>query len=267
MSPAEKMNQHSSAKASWIFVWKTSLKLHISLNVQVRTNGAGEEKRMNGIRTFVFLLPLLLIITLIPTAVYAFPGTTVLRPNADGYETGWWASSSGLPGDYVAVQEETADAFDSYITSRVYDTRETFGLPDISTSDTVTKVTVYAMAMSGGHNMNLNIMIRTHDSEYLSEDFALPDLADDFALYSYEWINNPSTESGWTIAEVNALEAGVRHGFGSEEEHVTQIYVEVDIVPASVVPVVPLGTLTAAFSMIAVLAAYIGLRWRKIGHM
>ena len=125
-----------------------------------------------------------------------------LVPNADGANTAW-------TNDYNAVDEitnSTADTLKSPIANQI----ETMGLSNYGGSSDLVIRTLFvsprAVKSSGGPQQ-LQATIRVSTAEYFSSTSAVSTV---YATYRKEWATNPYTAADWTIADIDALEAGVK---------------------------------------------------------
>ena len=173
-----------------------------------------------------------------------------LRPESEGSKIEW--SSSTEATHYEAVDEETPDEDVSYIrtdpNSEVWQ-EDLFGLPDtaIGVSDTINWLRVYSRARSeaAAHLGKIHEEIYTHGNYYYVEP--AHELGVSYENNYTEWATNPFTGNPWTVAEINALEAGV---LGQSAQYCrfecsittwypircTQVYVLIDYTPFYVPP-------------------------------
>jgi len=154
-------------------------------------------------------------------------GTETLRPNATG--TYSQCDRAGAFFNYQCVDEAVADEDATYVYTQFGATElDTYNITNhIQGTGAINSVTVYirARATSGTHAVE--VAIRT----YGTNDFGsyTSPVSTSYTDISAIWTENPYTNNAWTWAEIDALEAGVRHydlGFGYPLT--TQVYVEVD---------------------------------------
>jgi len=153
-------------------------------------------------------------------------GTNILtlRPNAAGEYTEY-TTVSGTAEHWDAVDDVTPDEDNTYIATATAGHRDTFnlensGLPDVP----ILNVRVHARVMkTTGATTKINLIIRTHDNDHLSEDMTL---TWSYTTYYRDWAVNPNTGGSWTFSEVDALQAGVRSA-STTNHQVTQVYVDV----------------------------------------
>jgi hypothetical protein len=176
----------------------------------------------------------------LPQPVLSSPDLVTLRPNGPGTYTEF-DNLVGAPTHWEAVDDVTPDDDSTYVDSATFGDRDTYaltasGIPAGSTIHSVT-VYVYAERYAEWWESLFWIMIRSGTTN----DFSDARISRrDYRLFSHEWTTDPNTGSAWTVAAVNALEAGAAVGTGVR---VSQVYVEVDYTPPSV-PTVNSVTLT-----------------------
>jgi len=161
-------------------------------------------------------------------------GTEILRPNADGTETGWTPLSGS--DNYAMVDEAVADDDTSYLYQTVYDTwtGDLYTLPVHSEgSGTINKVTVHFRWRDNGAASNaVRAQIRTGGVTYEGDTETSPN-DNTYHNYSHEWATNPGG-GAWTWEQIDALEVGVDGWRPTGNAPVcTQVYVEIDYVPAT----------------------------------
>lgn len=124
----------------------------------------------------------------------------IIRPDGQGTYTDW-------DGDYTDVNEEVLDTGD-YVNERETVAKETFTLEDTGlTDEIINSVTVHIWAArAGGFQRNCYFMLRSGTTEVW---VYTPELSSSPMHVSHEWVEDPATDDPWTIAAVNALEAGV----------------------------------------------------------
>ncbi|MDI6820298.1 MAG: S8 family serine peptidase [Candidatus Hodarchaeaceae archaeon] len=149
---------------------------------------------------------------------------TVLRPNASG-QYAEYSTVVGATEHWDAVDDVAPDEDSTYAATATLGHRDVFNLDDGGLPDVpISNVRVYARARkTTAAATKINLMIRTHDNDYVSEDMAL---TTSYANYYRDWAANPPTGKSWTASEVDALQAGVRSA-SSKSHRVTQVYVEV----------------------------------------
>ena len=219
---------------------------------------------MSNIRILALLL-VVFMISITINVVYANPPVETLRPNEDIYTYGWSVGGTGTC-HYDRINEVVADGDTSYLYSvgGVPFYYDLFGLTDIPSGYIINSVKVWVVARAWfGSPQNVRILIKTHDTFYPALDFydeynysgTHIGLTGSYKAYSRTWLNNPYTNSPWTTSEVNDLQAAIQNSYGNDEPTVTQLYVEVDIIPQFVVSELPIGTMAALASAIVAFAA------------
>ena len=151
-------------------------------------------------------------------------GTTTLRPNADGDLTEF-EDLIGAPTHWEAVDDVVADDAATHVGSDVVDATDLFQLTDsgLATGTPINSVTVYErVRREGGGDNDWQIVIKSGTTFAYSSTFTE---GADWVERSYQWTTDPNTGEAWTVAAVDALQAGAQVITGVD---VTQVYVEVD---------------------------------------
>ena len=133
-------------------------------------------------------------------------GIAGLSPNGAGNSTQWDPSTGA---NYACVDEVPPSDTD-YVSTNVVDEVDTYALSNLPSEAAVVKcVQVMARARKEGAStpQNLNLAVRTTGGDAYSGDKAL---TTSFAGHSNLWETNPGTALAWTVAEVNAMEAGIK---------------------------------------------------------
>ena len=106
--------------------------------------------------------------------------------------------------------------------------RDTYNYTDLSSlRGEVQSVTVYALSRgtSFGNTHAAETVLRTYGTDY-SGDYTLLDTS--FEELTTTYTTNPYTGLAWTLEEINALEAGIRHyDNGGGSVRTTQVYIRV----------------------------------------
>lgn len=157
----------------------------------------------------------------------------ILRPNGNG--TVIQCDNGGDWPNFECVDEGTSDENSTYVETRGGATEiDTYNLQNHTQgSGTISSVTIHARSRADAeyYDMAAQTVIRTHGINYFGTYTTLPkDWSDEnWVDLSTTYNTNPNTGSPWTLDEVNALEAGVRHyDLGSGTVRTTQVYVSVD---------------------------------------
>jgi PGF-pre-PGF domain-containing protein len=164
------------------------------------------------------------------------PDTVTLRPNGVGQYWEWTiAGTSPAPTNWESVDDVTPDDDVTYVQSFTANQRDLHALTDSGLSGvTINSVTVYMRLQKIKGGPTACTFIRTHSTDYAGTEISAP-LA--WTDYSTQYTTNPNTGSAWTVAEVDALEAGVIFGASStkagQESAVTQVWVVVDYILAA----------------------------------
>jgi len=158
------------------------------------------------------------------------PDIEELRPNANGTYAEW--AVNGTSENFAAVNETSADDDTTYVYTSTQNNRDAYNLTDttIPGGSTINNVTIFIRARKAvSAGTNIQILTRTYDTDYFSANIGL---STSYANYSQNYTNNPNTSAAWTIAEINALQAGVKHVTSqTREARVTRVWVEVDYTP------------------------------------
>jgi len=116
---------------------------------------------------------------------------------------------------------------------------------EIATNGQITDTEIDALKFDAGNDVYPNIIpvaytpgnvsaraaIKTHGTVYTGSEESTS--SDTFVTKSYQWTQNPNTNSTWTWDEIDALQIGVdlKTGDASDSAACTQLYVEVDYSP------------------------------------
>lgn len=147
---------------------------------------------------------------------------TTLRPNAAGTTMGWNAEG----GDYTRVDEASSDGDTTRLYTPTANAVATFNLDASGLSGvTITAVKVYINTRGLDPISNVvQLAVRTGGTDYFSSSKTYNNTS--YHLESATWTLNPNTGVAWTISDVDAMEAGMKHISGGGQ-CVTQVYVEV----------------------------------------
>ena len=180
----------------------------------------------------------------------------ILRPNGAGALT-QNAQSPGSGANWDKVAEAVHDSDATYIYSPFgqYLRYDLYELENMPAAISISKVTICAYIRSGAPPqfcLYATQYIRTHNTNYGSGDFWPPQ---NYVLYTWVKTTNPFTGVAWTVAEVNALQAGFGLYYGNTpttSTRCTQVYVEVTYDPI-ILPAVTTDPATAIGQMAATL--------------
>lgn len=144
-----------------------------------------------------------------------------LEPNSGGSSS--WTYSGGASNYYNLV---TDDGDTTYARTTTNNSYHLVNLDNISTSVTGTGLSVTLKAVCRGEaaNNTMRLAIRVGTINY--DGSINHTLTTAYATYSETWSNKPGGGS-WTIADINALEAGVKSTNIATGQRCTQIFVEV----------------------------------------
>jgi len=145
-----------------------------------------------------------------------------LRPNANGSKIEF-VTLVGAPTHYQAVYDVTPDDGTSYVGSEVANSTDLFALTDtgLAAGTTINSITVYGRATKCGGSKDWRIVIKSGTTEAYSSTFTE---SSTWVNRSYQWTTDPNTGGAWTVAAVDALQAGAYVVTGVQ---VTQVYVVV----------------------------------------
>jgi RHS repeat-associated protein len=156
------------------------------------------------------------------------PGDFILRPTGPGSTSQW--SRVGCTANWDCVDEATPDGDATRVSTTANGATDLYAIQDLGGSGTVNSVTVHAVA-AGSQSCEppplscfagLNLLVNGYASAKRTvDDFAYADV-------SATWTTNPATGQAWTVAEVNALQAGIKKASGYDVD-VTQVYVVVNV--------------------------------------
>ncbi len=157
---------------------------------------------------------------------FALAGTIVLSPNGQGAYSGWTNIGCSSSSEWQCVDESPANTSDNLYTSskNIY---ESFAFQDTSlTNEAINSVTLYFYGQRySSRRYQFQPLIRTSGMNYLG---SVKSLTSSYALHSQAYTTNPATGQAWTIAQVNALEAGMKSYSSSYGGRIAQVYAVVD---------------------------------------
>ena len=168
--------------------------------------------------------------------------TETLRPNATG--TYSQCDPNGDSPNYACVDDVTADEDSTYVSTWFGATElDTYNIANHSEgTGTISSVTVYIRSRVTSDTHAIEVALRTNGADYFGT--YTPISSTSYTNISATWTENPYTTDDWTWAEVDALEAGVRHyDLGTGYLMTTQVYVEVDYAYIPLSGDVPTGDL------------------------
>jgi hypothetical protein len=157
--------------------------------------------------------------------------TATIRPNAAGtYSQLLQYPSSG--SNYDKVDEETSDGDSTYVyyDTATYDKWDTYNYPDGPNTGDINSVVLHMMCKYTGSPTGAQTQteMRTHSTNYVG-GWNL--ITASYAEYTKSYSTNPYTGSGWTWAEITAIEFGPRLFFSSGSSctvRCTQVWIVID---------------------------------------
>jgi hypothetical protein len=129
----------------------------------------------------------------------------VLRPSEAGSTTQWTPSAGA---NYECVDELNPSVTD-YVQATAYDKVDLYALPDLpAEAKKIHAVQVDAFALRAGSTVpTIKVGLKTDGTEYYSDGKALGlTLAKQYNV----WDLNPKTGLEWSLADINALEVGIK---------------------------------------------------------
>lgn len=172
-----------------------------------------------------YTVNILAVAALILASSLSFGATLTIRPNGAGYYSVW--SSAGCTNDWECVDEATPSTSD-YVYASKNNYKETFAFTDTGLSTgTINSITLYYYAKYySSTKKQFEPMIRSGSTDYYAGSAFTA--TSSYATYSKTYATNPATGSAWTIAEVDALQAGMRTYTSGGGAYVAQVYAVVD---------------------------------------
>jgi hypothetical protein len=175
--------------------------------------------------------------------------TEIFRPDAAGDETLISDQYPPTGEHWDKVSEETPDADGTYVATNSSTWQEDlYSITDHSTqtaAGTIDYVEVYMVCKAATDNVTQSsayVHIKTNGVEYNGTEEIL---TSNYAIYYYQWVDNPQTGSAWTWEEVDALQIGVglRTPNVDEFTRATQVYAVVGFEAPPLCGDVPTGGL------------------------
>ena len=154
--------------------------------------------------------------------------TMILYPNGQGYRRGWQNVNCGSDfNEWKCVDETVPNANDYLKNSGI--AKETFTFSNTGLlSEKINSITLFYYARWDNFQSNscFEAMIRYKGIDYLSGNQMC--VTNSWKYVSYTYTKNPGTNLPWTIAEVEALEAGMHSLDPNGGGRVSQIYALVE---------------------------------------
>lgn len=179
-------------------------------------------------------------------AVVSFPGvfadTVTIRPDANGFYSAWNNYGCNSSSEFDCVDDISVAS--DHLASSSNNIRETFNFTNSGlTSESVNSLTIYYFAkIISGNKKNIQTLIRSGGVDFFGSNFTLNG---SYEYYSQIYTTNPATGLAWTVAEVDALESGMRTSTSQGGGNITQIYSVVDYIS---LPDLIIGSLTLSQS-------------------
>lgn len=176
-------------------------------------------------RKQIGLLGLLLVTTLL-MASFSLAATITIRPNGNGQYSAWINSGCISTAEYQCVDETPAITSD-YLYTASASVSESFGFQDTNlTNVTINNIVVYYYGQRySTSRYKFQPLLRISGADYLG---SVKSLTATYAYYTETYNTNPATGSAWTIAEVDALQAGMKSYSSSYGGKIAQVYIVVN---------------------------------------
>jgi len=158
--------------------------------------------------------------------------TVIIRPTSNNTITpsdAW--SHEGVTGatHYTFVNEVTADDVATKLYSPTLNDLNTYNFGTTGlVAETINSVTIYVRALKLDPPASIEVapVVRIASTNYQGTGFS-PSTNNVYETGSHTWTTNPNTAVAWTVAEVDALNAGIIKNT-SGGMRVTQVYAEID---------------------------------------
>ena len=180
-------------------------------------------------RTKKYALPIILVLSMVLVLLCATASadTVTLRPDGPGAYTEW--DKSGCTANWECVDEITPDEDSTYVYTATTGAQELYSLTDSGLSGL--PETAYIKSVSncfrGRKTTSTGTtfwpLIRTHDTVF---EGGVGGQSETYYNHCRSHSTNPYTVKRWTIAEVDALQAGIKYR-GGVETRVTTAWVNV----------------------------------------
>ena len=161
----------------------------------------------------------------------ASAATVTIRPDGPGYWRDWTNAGCGSGFDeWMCVDEDPASTADYLHAAQ--NQKETFNFGGTGlTTQTINSVTLYYYAMQHQRSQNscFEAMARSGGTDYFGGTAMCGGAS--WGYVSHTFTTNPATGQPWTVAQVDALEAGMRGTGANNGGRVAQVYAVVDYNP------------------------------------
>lgn len=158
----------------------------------------------------------------------------ILRPNADGDDVAWTAT--GVANDWECVSESSPDENTTYLvvaagTAATTDELVNLAASAIGGSDTINSVTLTLRALHSATQPAANFLWKENGVKTVGGAISL---TTSYADYTEVRSVRPSDGAAWTLADLNALQIGMRRvgNAGTGAVRLTQAFVTIDYTPA-----------------------------------
>lgn len=187
-------------------------------------------------KSFLFVVSFLISAFLFSSLVLA--DAVTIRPNGQGAHTAWTNVNCGSgTNEWQCVDENPASTSD-YLRA-TGSQKETFAFSNTNLTNvlSINKVTIFYFAMrhTSSSNSCFAAMTRSGGLDYLSGVQMC--VSTSWVYRNHTYTTNPATGSAWTVAEVDALEAGMYGLNPNDGGRVAQVYAVVDYTPDDLQPV------------------------------
>ncbi len=152
---------------------------------------------------------------------------TTIYPDSAGEYAEWGAEVPTGVEHWDCCNEDSPDDEDTYVQTTTQSWRnEAYSMEDIADSGNISWVRIYIRAKHAdiaGPQPYIRTLIRTYETDYLSEDLSLTESYKN--LYT-QYDTNPFSGAPWTWEEIDALEAGASgRSFGNRFVRLTTVWI------------------------------------------
>jgi hypothetical protein len=166
------------------------------------------------------------ILSLFVLSSFAMADTVTIRPDGMGNYNAWTNVGYTAATEYMCVNEAAANT-SAYLWTSSKSVSESFTFSNVGLSGvTINNVTLWYYGQRySSTRYRFQPLIRSGGTNYLG---AVKSLTSSYAYYSQVYTTNPAIGSAWTVAEVNALEAGMKSYSSSYGGKIAQMYAVID---------------------------------------